>query len=473
MSRKIGITFFLLAVAFLAVFTVLRGPFSIDSIEAQVLTPEQRAALEAESKRVEAEIAAAQADLESQQAKSASLSKDIAVLDAKIKVAQLNIKAKNLQIESLGKDITKKVAYIGVLDDRIERGKETLAQIMRKTSEVDSYSIAELMLSQNTITGFFQDIDDFESVQSGLRTTFEQIRSDKTETETEKSTLEKRKNAESDAKYAIEQEKKSVEANNKEKQRLLTISKGSEVAYQADLAKKRARAAEIRAALFPLAGGSKIKFEDALRFAQEASKFTNIRPAFLLAIVTQESNLGANVGSCYVTDLNTGDGVGKNTGTFYERVMYAKPAGDTTRRPSDTVPFKSLADALGMDWKVTPVSCPIDVARKGDATKYYVGRGFGGGMGASQFIPSTWMIYAGRVSKLFGNVPSNPWNPEHAFTASALYLSELGAVSGSVTSEIRAACSYYGTAGSTCTYGRQVNEKVSAIQNNINALQGF
>ena len=42
---------------------------------------------------------------------------------------------------------------------------------------------------------------------------------------------------------------------------------------------------------------------------------TTIDPAFLLAIITQESKLGANVGQCYLSDPDTGAGVGKNTGT--------------------------------------------------------------------------------------------------------------------------------------------------------------
>ncbi len=460
MSRKIGFITFVLAFSFLPFFSMAQ------------LTPAQEAKLRAELEQVEAEQKAAEKELNSAKAESASLAKDISVLDAKIKVAKLNIKAKNLLIESLGKDINKKVAYIGQLEDRIDRGRETLASIMRKTNEIDSYTLPELMLSQNTLTGFFQDIDDFESVQQGLYDTFSQIRDDKSETETEKNALEKRKNSETDARYVIEQEQKNIEANNKEKQKLLAISKGNEASYSTLLAQKQARAAQIRAALFPLAGGVKIKFEDAVKYAEEAYKSTGIRPAFLLAIVEQESDLGANVGSCYVTDLLTGNGVGKNTGTPYERVMYAKPPGDTSRRPSDTVPFKEITSSLGFDWRSTPVSCPIaDKAHNNDATKYYVGRGFGGGMGASQFIPSTWIMYANRISKIFNNVTANPWNPEHAFAASAIYLTELGAIRGSYTGELKAACSYYGTGGSTCAYGKQVLARVEAIQKDIDEMQ--
>jgi hypothetical protein len=45
-------------------------------------------------------------------------------------------------------------------------------------------------------------------------------------------------------------------------------------------------------------------------------------------------------------------------------------------------------------------------------------------------------------------------------------------VSGSYSSEIAAACKYYGSGGATCTYGKQVMAKVSALQTNIDLIEG-
>ena len=295
-------------------------------IHAQALTPDQKARLEQELAQVEAEQKQAEKDLISAQGQSASLQKDITVLTAKIKVAQLNIRAKNLLIESLGKDIKTKETYIIELEDRIDNGRDTLAAIMRKTNEIGSYSLPEVILSQSSVTGFFKDIDSFESVQQGLKTTFEQIRSDKTETETEKTNLDKRRSAEVDARYAIQQEEKSIKANETEKQRLLNISKGNEKSYATLLAEKRTKAAQIRAALFQLRDANPIPFGDALKYAQVASAKTGVRPAFVLAILTQESALGANVGSCYLTNPTTGAGVSKKTGNALSNVM--KPGRD-------------------------------------------------------------------------------------------------------------------------------------------------
>src|SRR5574343_108918 len=133
-----------------AIFFVI-GATSIvlpSKAHAQALTPDQKAQLERELAQVEADQKQAEADLASAQGKSASLKKDISVLTAKVKVAQLNIKAKNLLLESQGKDIKTTETYIGKLEDRIDRGRETLAAIMRKTNEAGSYSLPEVILSQ-------------------------------------------------------------------------------------------------------------------------------------------------------------------------------------------------------------------------------------------------------------------------------------------------------------------------------------
>ncbi len=95
-------------------------------------------------------------------------------------------------------------------------------------------------------------------------------------------------------------------------------------------------------------------------------------------------------------------------------------------------------------------------------------------MGPAQFIPSTWNIFKGRIATMLNVSVADPWNPEHAFMASALYLSDLGAVAGSYTAERNAACKYY--SGRSCSdsnnifYGDQVMAKVAGIQANIDFL---
>lgn len=422
---------------------------------AEALTEQEKAALERELAQVEAEQKKAAADLDAAKAQSSSLSRDIKVLEARIKKSQLDIKAKNLIIQTLGNEITSKVKHIESLEKRIEKGKETLAAIMRKTNELGDYSLPEVLLSQSTVSGFFTDIDTFQSVQESMKITFEQIRDDEDETVSEKDALDKRRNKEIDARYSIQQDQKSIQSDEKAKQQLLTLSKSNEQAYANLVAQKQARAAQIRATLFPLAGAVEIPFGDAYNYALKAEKQTGLRPAFLLAIFAQESSLdkdatfGKHVGSCYLANADTGSGI---------YITSKTPVNNVMKPDRDVQPFMQITKALGFDPYATRVSCPLSTG------------GYGGAMGPAQFIPSTWVgTVKDRVARLLGisSMP-NPWNPEHAFMASAMYLSDLGAGGRTYTAERTAALRYYAggnwAAPKNAFYGNQVMVKAETIQ---------
>ncbi len=421
-------------------------------------TPEQKEArLRSELAQIEQEQKDTEKILSDTRLQSASLKRDITILDAKIKSAQLNIKAKNILIESLGKDISSKQKTIETLIDRINRGRESLSQIMRKTNEIDNITIPEIILAGDSLSNVFSDLDSFESVQISLKTTFEEIRDTKTQTEEEKQSLDDRRNQEIDARYSIQQEEKNIKSNQAEKQRLLAVSKNNEQTYSQVIAQKAQKAAEIRAALFSLRDAKAIPFGDALKYANLASQKTGVRPAFLLAILTQESALGSDVGSCYLTDFQTGVGASVKTGNVIKNVM--KPGRDVE-------PFISITKSLGLDPVKTLVSCPQSV-------------GWGGAMGPAQFIPSTWMLFKDRIASMSGVLLPNPWDPKDAFMASAIYLGDLGAIGGSYSKEQNAACKYY--SGKSCStsslirsYGTQVMTKADNIQRTmIDPLQGI
>ncbi len=421
------------------------------------LTPDQRAQLQLELTQVEADAAAAQAQLVQAQGQSASLSRDIAILDAKIKKAQLNIKAKNLLIQTLGNDITDKQNHIVDLEAHIARGQQTLADLLRKTNEMDQHSFSQVILSMTSVSSFFHDVDTFQSVQNGLQSAFNALRTDQQTTETEKQNLDARRAAELDARHTIEVEQANIKADQSQQKTLLAISKGNEKSYSSVLAQKQARAAQIRSALFALNGAQAIPFGDALNFANTVNKMTGVPQAFLLAILTQETNLGKNVGTCYLTNTSDGSGINTRTNATVANVM--KPTRDVQ-------PFIAITQSLGLDYKAMPVSCAQSI-------------GYGGGMGPAQFIASTWMLLKDRVAAAASTAIANPWKPLDAFMAGGLYLEDLGAGSSSYTAQKNAACKYY--SGSSCrssngssAYGNSVMALADSIQRTmINPLLGL
>ncbi len=436
--------------SFLFIITVIL--FSVvNFVHADQLSNAQadKARLEAELSNLEAEIAQKQKELEGQQGNTKSLKNDINILTTKIKQSKLDIQAKNLTIKKLGGEITQKNTVIRTLTENIQAEKESLAQLIRKNREIDDITAIGFLLSNETISETYGDIDTFASLKQAIRKSVNRIAGIRTETEVEKKTLEQKKNKEIDVKVALENAKRQIEKNESEKQQLLSISKNKEAEYQKLLADKAKRRSEILSALFNLRDTGAISFGKALEYANFASSKTNVATAFILAIITQESNLGTDQGSCYVTNFTTGEGVSSKSNKFFKNVM--KP----TR---DVVPFQAITASVGRDPYKTLVSCPIASAGANS---------WGGAMGPAQFIPSTWNGIKGRIASALGKTSADPWNAKDAFMASAIFLSDLGATGDSYTSQIKAACKYYGTGGTSCAYGRQVMAKMKNIQEKL------
>ena len=444
-------TFFVLL--FLLIQTVFPGGFVFAQTAEEIAA--QEAKWREELAQTEADIAKWQNILDTTKKGTASLENDAKALQAKIAKAKLQIKAKTTAIENLKGQIQVKNKNINQLNQKLDMGKESLAQIIRKTDQLDSFSLIEVMLSSENLSDFFADIDDFESIQQSLHDHFGKIKEVKADTEVEKRELDAKQRQEIDNQKAIEATKKEVEKNEAEKKKLIQISKTNEKSYAQVLAERQKKAAEIRAALFALRDSKAIPFGDALAYANIASQKTGVRVAFILGILKQESNLGVNVGQCYVTNMTTGDGVGKNTGTPFSGVM--KPSRDIP-------PFLALSKRVGFNPTSTAVSCPQ-------------AGGYGGAMGASQFIPSTWVLYEKRISSALGISTPNPWAPQDAIMATALFLMDLGASGGGFSAEQEAAARYYaGGAWKTrgIGYANSVLSHATNIQENmINPLKGL
>lgn len=427
---------------------------------------DQEAKWKADLAATEKEIAQWEVILSQTKKGTASLENDAAVLQAKISEAKAFIKQRQIQIQQLTSQIDLKTKTISQLEDQINAGKESLAGILRSTNELDEYSLAEAILSNQNLSQFFEDFDSYTSIKSSLKSQFNEIRTLQGKTDGERKILDEKRTAQADTKAQVEADKKKVEIDEAQKQTLIKINQSQEKTYSQVIAEKQAEAAKIRAALFALRDTEGIAFGDALKYATLASVKTGVRPALILAILTQESNLGKNQGSCLINNLDTGNGAGKNTGTLFEQVMKA---------PRDTVPFKNITDRLSKDWKMTPVSCPPGAI-------WSSSRGYGGGMGPSQFIPSTWEIFKDRLgaSLSLSGDSVNPWNPEHAILATAVYMADLGASGGGYTAEKNSACKYY--SGRSCDskkpansfYGTQVMATAENIQlTMIDPLQGY
>lgn len=444
------ISAFLLLVLFVGVVAYARaqeGGTNDTSGSAQV--DQYREQLQKQLKDLEAQIDAQQKILNQKKTQQVSLERDIAILDAQITQAKLSIQARNIVIKELSSGIAQKQHTIGGLNSQLERELQSLGAFMRQVRQIDGTPLSVIVLSSKNLSTFFADLNRFDELNAQMQQSFIQIQNTKQLTQKEEDQLQSQKDEETSLLQAQELQRQQIQQQQNEKNMILAETKGQEKSYQKLIADTQKSAAQIRAALFQLNGSAAIPFGKALDYANLAAQKTGIRPAFLLGIIAEESNLGENVGKgTYTVDMH----------------------------PTRDVPvFRAITASLGMSPDQLPVS----------KKQWY---GWGGAMGPAQFIPSTWAMYAGyvkpdyhydqdsdRVGKLTGSRPPNPWDPKDAFMAAAIYLTDNGAAGRTPTTEFHAAMCYLAGCGnankkSLAFYGNSVAALAEQYQQQIDVI---
>ena len=438
--------------------------FSSSNIAFAETEAERKARLQKELEQVEREILKQQVLVEDKQVERQSLERDLDILDAQIKKAQLGIQARNTAIAQLGDQIEDKEALVVELNSRMDRQRQSLGQLLRKTQEIDDFSLVEVLLSRENFSEFFEDLESFQSIKASLNDSVDLLKEIKADTEGQKIALEEKQLTEAEMRELQEQQKREIEEREAEKEEILEITKGQEAAYQELLEVKQKTAAQIRAQLFELSGGGgAIPFPEAVALAKTASAQTGVPAALILAILEQESAYGSNIGSCIYNDSVQGR--------------------DVMHPDRDQPVFVAMAKILGFDPRSQQISCPW--IRNGERL------GWGGAMGPSQFIPSTWAIYGGIVNNgngweyssskdvirtLLGkSSPSSPFNNQDAFMATALLMRDNGAAGGSYNAEWTAAIRYFaGWSGASNPvnhpYGDNVMSRKARLEGEIKIL---
>lgn len=453
---------------FLCVLSI--APFSAFAQSVTQAVTNRQQELQSQLSDLENQIAAQQKLLEKAQGQRQTLQSQVDAFNAEIKKTQLQIQAINLTITRLNGDIDVRDKTLSQLSAQLSAEKESLARILRQTQVLDDYSIVAVTLGSESVSGFFSDLDAFVSIKRSLAESSSRIKRTSSATEAEKEALHVRLTEQEQLRTVAQLARQRVQAQEQEKRKLLTQTKGVEANYQKLITATRRTAAQIRSELFTLRDTAAIPFGTALLYAQAAERATGTRAALTLAVLKQETNLGENLGSgTWRVDMNP------------------------TR---DQPVFVFITQTLGLD---------PDQMRVSKRPSY----GWGGAMGPSQFIPSTWVCYGGfvnihtngctppsgagssfwqgpwqysvskdRVRKLLvGTGPSNPWSPQTAIMATAMLMADNGAALQTYAAERLAALRYFaGWTGARnpafAFYGDGVMGFAAKFQKDIDQLSG-
>ena len=400
-------------------------------------------------------------DIEKTGKEKKTLQNEISVLKKKIQSLDYQIYEGNVMIKDLSLQIKDTFSSIDKINLKIEDSKDQLSDILRTIYEEERKSTIEIFLEGN-LSDFFDNLVYLERLNTKLGELLEN-------TEDLKSYLEGQKQQMDDEKKELEGvvkiqtvQKQAQEKNKKEQEYFLKLTEAEYQKYLKEKAETEKRAAEIRSRIFELLGVPKAPtFGEAYEIAKYVQELTNIRPALLLAVLTQESNIGKNVGQCYLKNTQTGEGIYVKSGDKATKTM-----NPTTQVPYFLELIQVLNDTknLARDAFETPVSCVM----------YYQGQpyGWGGAMGPGQFMPATWVKYGvgKKVENITGKV-ADPWDIKDAFLATAIYLKDLGGTKN----ELSAVMHYF--SGSSWSkweefYGKSVLNIAKGYEEDIKNLEG-
>ena len=407
---------------------------------------EEQVKLNSQLQAIEDKITQYKKDLAAVKGQKNTLQNKLKSLVAQQDELKLEIEETDMQGRILSLQVQVTENDISDAGDRIDLLRNGMGIFLRLIQQNDQVSLFDMLLKNGDINGVVVEAQNYSKVTENLSATLAETRQ-----------LQRTLNDQADQLaeeqegirhlLAIRQLQEDDLASLVQEQNTLVIeTKNRESAYQASLNDTQAQARAIRSRLYELLDvEDQINFGQAVQIAVWASGQTGVRPAFLLSVLTQESSLGKNVGTCN----RAGDPPSKS----WKKIMHP-----TRDQPA----FLEITKELGIDPDTTPLSCPMH-----DQNGKQIG--WGGAMGPAQFIPSTWLGYKDKVSAITGQ-SADPWDIRDAFLAAAIKLAHDGATTKD--GEWAAAMRYF--SGSTNTkyrfYGDSVVARADEYQKDIDDL---
>ena len=371
-------------------------------LEANSISDLTDEALEVLLAQCNAEIEAEKQRLEQTKQQTASRERDLALSEQNINKSAAYIRARDIEIQKIIARIGKQKEKVVEVETQAEDARQSIARLIRQKNELDDYSVIEAVFSQDTLSGFFANVQDYDTLRARIEADFAAFNQLKEDIIAEQAELAEEESRQRELALQKELEKQQLEKQRAEQKVLRDISKEQENQYQALIAEKEAAKKALRARLFTTASGEKVSFGEAYDIIAPYERALGVDAAFVLAVLFQESGwggqIGGNIGQCYYNQDNPHGG----SRNGYQ-VMSASQQDN----------FLRLMDDLGINAERQAVSCPIPT----DGA-------YGGAMGPAQFMPNTWMEVRSQAAGYIGISADDmsPFVNRDAFVASATYL---------------------------------------------------
>ncbi len=199
--------------------------------------------------KLNAEIAQYQKELDATSAKKQSLQNTLGginlslkKINASISVTKTKISSTQLQIQQLTKGIAGKQASI-------DRGRDGIAESLRRLDENETETFALRVFSADTISAAWEDFDAIQQLQQSIGDQIDLLGKEKQSLTDTKNATEEKRGELLKQQQALTIQQGSLNATKKAQNELLAQTKSQESTYQAIIAQKKAQEASFEEAL--------------------------------------------------------------------------------------------------------------------------------------------------------------------------------------------------------------------------------
>lgn len=212
----------------------------------------------AELAQIEKEIAQFQAEILKAGNQATSLKKALAELELAKKKLLAEIRATEKKISIATTNIKKLDTEITDKEKRLNLSLQALSKSMRNINDMESQSAVEMLLSNASFSGVWEDIDTISVVLGTLRTHVTKIREIKGELESDKTAEEREKKKLLALKNGLSSQQKVVLTTTQEKNRLLAETRNKETEYQQLLIERQQKKLELEREILEFEGKLKV-----------------------------------------------------------------------------------------------------------------------------------------------------------------------------------------------------------------------
>ncbi len=199
------------------------------------------------------EIAKLQAQLDATSKQKLTLQTAVTTLDLGIKKTTTQISLTNTQITQKDREISRLAGGIATTTVTIGATQKEIGDTLRGLNEIDEEPLAARLLTNNSLSDFFNETVILDTLRSGLRDRVSNLTDLKDTLTTNKNTAQNARAQLAALQAQLAQQKQSLSIARQSQSDLLAQTKNKESSYQALIAQKKAEEASFEAELIRLA----------------------------------------------------------------------------------------------------------------------------------------------------------------------------------------------------------------------------